>query len=358
MNWPRLIFTLLILAACVLAFIFYSPLINHLVLALVLAYFLDPVVTWLEYKNLPRWLGTLIVYLLILGVLAWLIVTYVPELVSQGNQFMKLLSRTDQSQLQTILEQPGIRSVHEFVKGLDNSLPQMQLLTKFESFLENAVTEISSFPQLLANNYQPILGTLAMVLMVPIFSFFLLSDKKGIRRSVMGLVPNRYFEIVLILMKKFDENVGNYIRVILLEMFAVAMMTTIVLTIVGVPYSIVIGAIAGITNIIPYIGPWIGGLIAVLVIIISGMPTVTILWAGIAMWLVQQVDNYMVYPAIVGKTMKMNPLLVILTVLAGSSFGKGVGINVVWMLISVPLVYMVFSLLRDLQKNLKEFRII
>ncbi|MCB5247405.1 MAG: AI-2E family transporter [Candidatus Cloacimonetes bacterium] len=353
MNWTRLIFTLIILLACVLALVFYSPLLIYLLLALVLAYFLDPAITWMEYKKIPRWLGVLILYFIIAGVLTWLIATYVPELIRQGNQFLALLSRTDQSPLQLIVDLPVIRSLHELVENLDHSVPQMHLLARFDSFLETAVNKIGEFPQLLISNYQPILGTLAMVLMVPIFSFFLLSDKKRIRRALMSLVPNKYFEITLILLKKVDENVGNYIRAILLEMLAVGIMSTFVLSIVGVPYAIVIGAIAGLTNIIPYIGPWLGGLIAVLVILISGMAPVNIIWAGLAMFLVQQVDNYMVYPAIIGKTMKMHPLLVILTVLAGSYFG-----GVIWMLISVPLVYMIFSLLSALQKNLKEFRII
>ncbi len=353
MNWNRLFFTLIILAASVLAVIFYSPLLAYLVLALVLAYVFDPAITWMEYRRIPRWLGTLIVYLVIAGVLTWLILTYVPALIKQANQFLALLSRADQPLLQTIMDLPVFRSLHELAGNLDKSIPQVQFLTRFESLVETGISKVSQFPQLLISNYQPILGTLAMMLMVPIFSFFLLSDKKPIRRGMMSLVPNKYFEITLILLKKFDENVGNYLRAILLEMFSVGIMATIALSIVGVPYAVVIGAIVGLTNIIPYIGPWLGGILATLVILISGMEPITILWMGLAMFLVQQIDNYVVYPAIIGKTMKMHPLLVILTVLAGSYFGGVIG-----MLLSVPLVYMIFSLLTALQKNLKEFRII
>lgn len=239
------------------------------------------------------------------------------------------------------------------ISSLNHSVPQLHLLARFDTLLESAVGKVGEFPQLLITNYQPILGTLAMILMVPVFSFFILSDKKRIRRAMMSLVPNKYFEITLILLKKVDESVGNYIRAILLEMLAVWIMSTVALSIVGVPYAIVIGAIAGLTNVIPYIGPWIGAVIAALVILISGMQPVTILWMGIAMFTVQLIDNYVVYPSIIGQTMKMHPLLVILTVLAGSYFG-----GVIWMLISVPLVYMIFSLLSALQKNLREFRII
>ena len=114
-----------------------------------------------------------------------------------------------------------------------------------------------------------------------------------------------------------------------------------------------IGAIAGLLNVIPYLGPWIGGFVAGFVILVSGLRTLTILWLALAIFIVQLLDNYVFYPVIVGSTIRMHPLVVLLTVVAGSYFG-----GVVWMLISVPLVYMIYSLILALHKNLKEFRII
>jgi predicted PurR-regulated permease PerM len=78
-----------------------------------------------------------------------------------------------------------------------------------------------------------------------------------------------------------------------------------------------------------------------------------IVWMAMAILIVQFLDNYIFYPLIVGRTIRMHPLVVLMTVIAGSYFG-----GVIWMLISVPLVYMTYSLIMALHKNLKEFRII
>lgn len=353
MNWSRLIFNILILAVLVLGLFFYSSLLTHLLLAMVLAYLLDPAVTWMENKKVPRWLGVIIVYIIVAGLLAWMIAVYVPRIVKEGEQFLALLSQTDRAPLELIRDLPFVKPLREIATGLNDRAPQIDLLQRFDGLLENIINKVGELPEKFVENYKSILGALALVFMVPVYAFFLITDKRILRRGILSFVPNKYFEISLILMRKVDESVGNYIRAMLLEMLAVAVMSSVTLSILGVPYAIVVGIIAGLTNVIPYIGPWLGGIIAALVIIVSGLPAINIVWMGIGMFGVQLVDNYVVYPAIIGKAMKMHPLLVILTVLAGSYFG-----GVIWMLISVPLVHMVYSLFSALHKNLKEFRII
>jgi predicted PurR-regulated permease PerM len=353
MNWTRLIFILIILSVAVLGLIFYWPVLAYLLISVVLSYILDPIVTWCEYKRVPRWLSSLLLFVVIGGLLAWLAITYVPHLVQQGNQVFTLISQSDQPLKQTILELPVVSSLHDLIQRLDQSVPQLDILSRFEGLIATGIDKVGELPDVLMKNYQSILGTVALMLTIPIFSFFLLRDRQKLRRAVISLVPNKYFELALILLNKVDENVGNYLRAIFIEMISVAIMSTIALSIVGVPYAMVIGVIAGIMNIIPYIGPWMGGIIAAIVILVVGLPPYMIIWMGLAMFLVQNLDNYIFYPMIVGKTIRMHPLVVLLTVFAGSYFG-----GVIWMLISVPLVYMTYSLVRALQVNLKEFRII
>jgi len=91
----------------------------------------------------------------------------------------------------------------------------------------------------------------------------------------------------------------------------------------------------------------------VLTVLITGKPLSMMIYAALAMYLVQVLDNNFVYPVVVGKTIKMHPLIVLVTVLAGGWFG-----GIIWMLVSVPLVYIVYSLVRELYINLKQFRLI
>lgn len=352
-NWTKILFCLLLLTVVITASIFYSPIFSYLLISIVVAYILDPIVTWLEYKRIPRWFSIILVYLVIGGIIAWLTASYVPWLINQGNALVYDLSTTDKPVNEAVLELPVIRSIHEFAVNLDKSLPQLALSVQFENIIENARVGLSELPKVLLKNYQSILSTLALLFTIPIFSFFLLKDRRILRRAAVSLLPNRIFELGLIILNKIDETVGRYLRAILLEMISVSIMASIALSIVGVPYSILIGIIAGITNVIPYIGPWIGGGLAVLAILITGNEPIIILWVGFAMFLVQSLDNYIVYPIVVGNTIKMHPLVVLLTVFAGGYFG-----GVIWMLISVPLVFMVYSLMRALYINLKQFRLL
>jgi predicted PurR-regulated permease PerM len=302
---------------------------------------------------MARWIAILCVYAVIAGLIAWLVITYIPRLIEQGNQLIKFISRTDVPLDQAIVQLPLVHSIYEFILKVDQTIPQLNLLPQFNQLIELGVQKLGELPQILLSNFQSIISTVALVFTIPFFSYFLLKDKRKIRQALVSLAPNKYFELTLILFNKVDENIGTYLRAILLEMINVGILSTIALTIVGVPYSIVIGAIAGLLNIIPYLGPWIGGFVAGFVILVSGLPPIMIVWMAMAILIVQFLDNYIFYPLIVGRTIRMHPLVVLMTVIAGSYFG-----GVIWMLISVPLVYMTYSLIMALHKNLKEFRII
>jgi predicted PurR-regulated permease PerM len=353
MNWNRIIFILLLLTLIVLGIIFYSPIFIYLIISIIVSYIFDPIVSWLEFKGMARWIAILCVYAVIAGLIAWLVITYIPRLIEQGNQLIKFISRTDVPLDQAIVQLPLVHSIYEFILKVDQTIPQLNLLPQFNQLIELGVQKLGELPQILLSNFQSIISTVALVFTIPFFSYFLLKDKRKIRQALVSLAPNKYFELTLILFNKVDENIGTYLRAILLEMINVGILSTIALTIVGVPYSIVIGAIAGLLNIIPYLGPWIGGFVAGFVILVSGLPPIMIVWMAMAILIVQFLDNYIFYPLIVGRTIRMHPLVVLMTVIAGSYFG-----GVIWMLISVPLVYMTYSLIMALHKNLKEFRII
>jgi len=353
MNWNRIIFILLLLTLIVLGIIFYSPIFIYLIISIIVSYIFDPIVSWLEYKGMARWIAILSLYAVIAGLIAWLVITYIPRLIEQGNQLIKFISRTDVPLDQAIVQLPLVHSIYEFILKVDQTIPQLNLLPQFNQLIELGVQKLGELPQILLSNFQSIISTVALVFTIPFFSYFLLKDKRKIRQALVSLAPNKYFELTLILFNKVDENIGTYLRAILLEMINVGILSTIALTIVGVPYSIVIGAIAGLLNIIPYLGPWIGGFVAGFVILVSGLPPIMIVWMAMAILIVQFLDNYIFYPLIVGRTIRMHPLVVLMTVIAGSYFG-----GVIWMLISVPLVYMTYSLIMALHKNLKEFRII
>jgi len=353
MNWTKALFYMFFLAIMGLGVYFYRFVFSYLIAAMMFSYIMDPFVNWFERRKIPRWTSILIVYFLIVSLLVWFGTRLVPILSAQGNNLIELLGSDRSKSVESLLKLPLISNVNEFLQSLDNKIPNLSVQTMFTDLLQKLIVLAHQAPQLLMDNISKIIGTISFVASVPLLSFFLIKDKYKFRKGILDLIPNRWFELALTLIHKVDFTVGRYIRAMLFEVIAVGIMASIAFSVVGVPNPILVGAIAGFFNIIPYFGPFSGFLVAAMSILITGANPLLVIWAALAMWVTQIIDNNIVYPVVVGTTINMHPLIVLLTVIAGGWIG-----GILWMLISVPLVFIVYSLSRELYTNLKAFKII
>jgi len=352
MNLTKILVYLLILAVVVAAVMFYRFVLSYLIISMILAYLLDPLVTFWQRHHVPRWLSIVITYSSILSILIWSMYQLLPTLSEQGSQLYDLI-KEDGNEGHTLSEIPLIANIITLLRGVDDNIPGLNLVQSFESFVESVKLFLAQLPELIINNYQTILGAISFIVTVPVISFFLLKDGQRLKRDILSVIPNRYFEMVIIIINKIDDTAGRFIRAIIYEAISVGVMSSIALSIVGINYAVLIGMTAGVANVIPYFGPMLGFAIAILSILITGMDLIYILYAGIAMYSVQAVDNIYLYPVVIGKAMDMHPLLVFLTVLAGGLYAGILG-----MLISVPLTYLIYSIVKVLYTNLKQFKII
>lgn len=144
------------------------------------------------------------------------------------------------------------------------------------------------------------------------------------RGNSLGKRLNYIFTVI-------HEVFGKFIKGQLLEALFVGILSSIALTIAGIRYSFVIGTIAGISNMIPYVGPIVGTIVAAIMGILSGQP-IKILYAVIAMLIVQQIDNHFLAPQIVGNSVGLHPVFTMMAILIGGNIGGLIG-----MLIAVPL---------------------
>ena len=353
MNWTKLIFFTFLAAVLVLAVFFYRWIFANLMYSIVFFYILDPFVSWFERRHIPRWLGVISIYLIIAGIIAWFTARFIPDLVQQGNYLFDWFKSGEQLSSQYLINLPFIHGTYVFLQDLDSQIAGLALAPKLIELLDSGLSFLATIPKLLMDNYQKILSTISIIATIPLLSFFLLKDKYKLRKAAMEFSTNRYFELCIIILRKVDATVGTFLRAILFEVIAVGIMASIAFSIVGVRNPILIGATAGVANIIPYFGPFMGGSLAALVVLIDGGPLIMIFYCALAMYLVQVVDNNIVYPVVVGGTINMHPLLVLLTVIAGGWYG-----GIIWMLVSVPLVYITYSLIRVLYTNLRDFKII
>jgi len=351
MNWTKLVFNIFLILLAGLAIFFYRFIFVYLGTAILISFILDPLVSWFERRTIPRWFSIIIVYLIILGLLAFSGVRLFPLLSNQAQSlFAQFNGDLD---AETLLALPLLKDVYSIAQDLDASIANLQSAKLLTDTLEKGIGLLGSLPSMLLDNVAAIVGTISFLATVPILSFFVIKDKYYFRKKLISLVPNRYYELTLILINKFDETVGRFFRAVLFEVIVVGIMATIAFSIAGVPYPFLVGAIAGLANVIPYFGPFSGWAVSALAILLSGLNPVQLVWSALAMYIVQVVDNNIVYPVVVGTTIRMHPLVVLLTVITAGWIG-----GIIWMLVSVPLVYIVFSLVKVTHDNLKAFRII
>jgi predicted PurR-regulated permease PerM len=353
MKLPRIIFTILLGLVILAAFFFYQTVIRYIIVATIFAYILNPVVVFLEGKGLSRIKGIIAVYLALFMIIGWSIYFLIPALIDQAYSVIDALKGTANGGAFDFESIPVVVKLRNSIAQLQAKIPMLDL----DPYVQQITTLLKSLvvnaPQLLIDYSGNMIKAFSFIATMPIMGFFLLKDWHKFKKTFIGIIPNKYLELSMHLMEKSDQIVGRYLRALLVEIIIIASLASIVLTIIGVKYSVLIGTLAGIANVIPYLGPWMGIIFAVLSVLITGKETIYILVTILGMWFVQIVDNNFVYPIVIGKNTEMHPLIVLLTVMAG-----GWAFGLTGMLFSVPVVYLIYGLVRELYIQLKEFEII
>ncbi len=292
-----------------------------LIFSFLLAFLLSPIVEALEMRGVKRVYSILIIYALIGIVIIALLTTLLPPLIEQV------------ASLENSVRSP------DFGKQTEVLLAELQSKMPFIDFGDVA-GRISQMLVQLASRWLEILTSAGSVLMVlvivPFVTFFLLKDSDEFLRKFVALVPNRYFEMTLNVIHKIGVQLGRYTRAWVTEAAIVGTLSIIGLAAMGVKYAVIIGAAAGVANLIPYLGPVVGAVPAMVVSIIqvgnlSMLLPIVILFVSIRL-----VDDIVVVPAVYSRGASMHPLTIVLLILIAAEL-KGV----LGMVLAIPL-YTVF----------------
>lgn len=316
-----------------------SDILQLVVLAALFSYLLDPAVTWIESWGINRSLATLAMFLIISVVFTITFVFLLPIAVDQL------------SQLQTgpIIEQ--LEYVITDLQGrIEGPLAQMgiddlDLITSFKTYVTNFLQDTI--------NYVPnVLAMLSNFLVIPFMMFFIIKDGNEIKKAFIRMVPNRYFEFSLNVLQKMDLQLGNYLRGQFLIAFIDGTIITIALWLLEVDFFLVIGPIAGLANLIPYVGPFIGLIPAILGSVISTGNFDTIPAILILFMCVQLLDSSFMQPLILAKNVELHPLMVLLAILVG---GKLFG--VIGLLMAVPFTAILKVIIQETVSNMRRYHL-
>ncbi len=284
-----------------------SSIIMIFVIGALLAYILDPIASYLEYKGLSRPAATGVIFLALAVILFLTTLFVVPPIIDQ----VKVIQHNISSENST----ETIKNIEQFIH---KNIPFIK-----ESDL-NLQVRVNEMVTHLSNSIFGLLGSVISIIttlvIIPFVVFFLLKDGRSIIKSVVGIIPNRYFEITLNLLYKIDQQIGGYLRGQFFDALIIGILSVIALWFLKVPYFLLIGAFAGLANMIPYVGPWTGASLAVLVVFISNGQVNQMVMVALAFAVIQLIDNVLVQPIVVARSVQMHPLLVIFAVIVGGQF--------------------------------------
>jgi predicted PurR-regulated permease PerM len=194
-------------------------------------------------------------------------------------------------------------------------------------------------------------SVITSMILIPFIVFFLIKDGRDFKKSFVSIMPNRYFEFTLYLFYKLNSQVGNYLRGQMIDALIVGILSTAAMWLIGVKYFILVGTFAGLANVVPYFGPIAGAVLAVILSVLQTGSFHLSLYVLIAFAIIKLIDDAVIQPVVVAKSVHMHPLTVLLSVLAG---GKLFGI--LGMLLSVPVVGFLKVIALESLRNYRRYR--
>lgn len=335
----RVTWAVLFVLLTALAFYFLRHLITPVVISVFLAYLLEPLVNTLENRGVKRFWGTVAVLLVFCAFFGVGIALLRDQM---AHEIEIILTNVE-------LDNPDLL-VAQAKEKLQASFPnQSRIIDMFAGVASHYVSSVLGAS---ATGMTELLSALGAAIIIPFLVFFILNDSHALQKAVVQQIPNRYFEMSLSLIHKANEQLGRYIRGVLLDAAIVGTMVVIALTLLDLRYAVFIGMLAGMANLIPYLGPVVGGIPAIVISVIdngnfTGVPSILL-----AFGIVKIIDDIIVQPLVVSKSVELHPVTVIIAIYVGGHVAGILG-----MIVAVPLVAIIKVSLNILHWGLTKYYI-
>jgi predicted PurR-regulated permease PerM len=337
-RYLQIVFGLIALVVAIVVLYLLRDFLGALVLGAAIAFLIQPGIARLEDLGVPRVLAIALIFVVIIAALAGLVLLVVPLVVNEVGSLQR--------------QAPALAAE---AQNRINSLQGAVQVFGFKIDLTGATTSISShLREYLLGQFGNAVGigvtaltTLLQLLLTFIVAFLLALDAAAFRRVLRRMVPNDYRTDFDQIWRRIRKMLYAYMRGQLIIAALIGLLSGIACVVLGLPDAIALGLVAGITALIPYLGPFIGAVPAILVGLASS--PVKALVVAIVYFLISNVILNFVYPKIVGDAVRLPPLLVIIAFIAGFSWAGILG-----MFVAVPLAAMLRILFDHIYPRLYE----
>lgn len=300
----------------------FAGMFSPFLIAIILAYLLNPLVGFLERKGLNRIFSVVLVFVLVVAVVVGAFMSFVPNLI---NSIAGMISSIPD--FITKLQQYNT-DISDYVSKFSNS--EIAKYINLESALGNVVKTFGTALQEISNAIIQNSGQLMNIIIVPLVTIFLLIDKEFFIHGVMYLVPLQFRSSVLKMCCDIDLVIGGFIKGQGLTSLVAGIATGICAFALGIPYASVIGMVAGLTTMVPYFGPVVGTIVIVLMVLFTN--PAMIIPVLIAIGIVQVVCGNFLAPALMSGNVGLHPVFIIFSIFFFGALFGGMG-----MIMAVPI---------------------
>ncbi|MEJ8751016.1 AI-2E family transporter [Lagierella sp. ICN-221743] len=320
-----------------------SRTLSTAIISVVVAYLINPLAMKLEDLGLKRSYAILVVYLIVILFFAIIVVFLWPMLVEQLKNLVQSIPQIIRY-INELGEKVGDKftdypAANDFITSGTKSI--LKSLNKVQ---DNLIFELGNIGEKVSG----LASGIIRVVLIPVFTFYFIMFKEKYFVWIKNQVPPNKYKSTTSLFKEIDRVNSQFVRGRLIMAIAVGVMTTIFLLIMRIDYALIIGIITCVADIIPYIGPALGFVPAVVLALVDNPIKAVIV--AVAFVLIQWVENNILAPKILGTTIGLNPLLILTSLILGAGM-----FGVPGMIFAVPVVATVKVVLGHFKNDIKNF---
>lgn len=299
--------------------------ISPFFIGFIIAWLLNPLVNKLQEKGVKRGLGVAIVFLLLLVIIYLFCLAVIPTLIEQINEMVKMIPDF-MKDAREVIDKVFLKLSN--TTNIDMTETKVEFIQYIEEFAKGLATDL---PTKVLNIVQGLLSGIGKFLIGMVIGFYLLFNFNTLGEHFTSIVPKKFRADAENLLTSISEVLSKFVNGTLLVSLMLFVISVIGFEIIGLDAAVLFAFFCAVTNIIPYVGPYIGGVPAVL-IAFSQSPLIGILTL-VFIVLVQGIEGNFLHPYIIGKTMDLHPVTVVISLLIFEHF-----FGIMGMIIATPLV--------------------
>ncbi len=331
------IFKIVILALGLAFLYLIRDIIALFFVSLVLASVINPLASWFEAKGLRRWVGALFLYAVILSLIVFVAVSLIPAVASETRDLVGNADAIWGRFLDTLGPLRGLVAS----QGLGDSLSQL--------LSGNSLGGLTAAAGGLVATIRGLFAGLVSMLAVFVVTFYLVVSDDALKRLFRNVAPEAYQPYLVDLFSRMEKAIGYWVRGQLILSLVVAVTVYVMLSILGVKYALILAVTAGLFESIPFIGPVIAAVPAVLIAMTNSL--MLGLLTAAAYLVMQQTENHILVPKIMQKTTGLHPIVSIFSLLIGAKVAGLIGA-----LLAIPVATAVGIIVGDLFRMVKTHR--